>query len=106
MFQGQAIPLSHQVNHWLSIHQELTSQLGPAEAQNHLSKSLFAVVIGSNDLFDYFGSFKLRQKTNPQQYTQSMANELKKQLKVIDTNVRTSNTCGYLNKSLEIDYIY
>ncbi|XP_056856152.1 GDSL esterase/lipase At5g55050-like [Raphanus sativus] len=86
---GQAIPLSHQVNHWLSIHQELTSQLGPAEAQNHLSKSLFAVVIGSNDLFDYFGSFKLRQETNPQQYTQSMANELKKQLKRIhDTGAR------------------
>ncbi|KAG2297143.1 hypothetical protein Bca52824_043812 [Brassica carinata] len=86
---GQAIPLSHQVNHWLSIHQELTSQLGPAEAQNHLSKSLFAVVIGSNDLFDYFGSFKLRQETNPQQYTQSMADELKKQLKRIhDTGAR------------------
>ncbi|CAN6976411.1 unnamed protein product [Brassica oleracea var. botrytis] len=77
----QSIPLSYQVNNWLSIHKELTSQLDPSEAQIHLSKSLFFVVIGSNDIFDYFGSFKLRQKTNPQQYTQSMADKLKEQLK-------------------------
>ncbi|CAN7031660.1 unnamed protein product [Brassica oleracea var. botrytis] len=86
---GQAIPLSHQVNHWLSIHRELTNQLGPAETQIHLSKSLFTVVIGSNDLFDYFGSFKLRRKNNPQQYTQLMADKLKEQLKRIhDTGAR------------------
>ncbi|WZZ21196.1 hypothetical protein YC2023_122583 [Brassica napus] len=86
---GQAIPLSHQVNHWLSIHRELTNQLGPAETQIHLSKSLFTVVIGSNDLFDYFGSFKLRRRNNPQQYTQLMADKLKEQLKRIhDTGAR------------------
>ncbi|KAL1206476.1 GDSL esterase/lipase [Cardamine amara subsp. amara] len=80
---GQSIPLSHQVNHWLSIHQELTSQLGPSEAQIHLSKSLFTVVIGSNDLFDYFGSLELRKQSKPQEYTQSMADKLKEQLKRI-----------------------
>ncbi|KFK27114.1 hypothetical protein AALP_AA8G336400 [Arabis alpina] len=85
----QSIPLSHQVNHWLSIHEEITTQLRPSEAQTHLSKSLFFVVIGSNDLFDYFGSSKLRQKNNPQQYTQSMADKLKEQLKrVHDTGAR------------------
>ncbi|CAH8389178.1 unnamed protein product [Eruca vesicaria subsp. sativa] len=85
----QSIPLSHQVNNWLDIHKELTIQLGPSEAKRHLSKSLFFVVVGSNDLFDYFGSFKLRQKTNPQQYTQSMADKLKEQLKrVHDTGAR------------------
>nr|VDC87931.1 unnamed protein product [Brassica oleracea] len=85
----QSIPLSYQVNNWLSIHKELTSQLDPSEAQIHLSKSLFFVVIGSNDIFDYFGSFKLRQKTNPQQYTQSMADKLKEQLKRLhDTGAR------------------
>ncbi|WZY81284.1 hypothetical protein YC2023_027668 [Brassica napus] len=85
----QSIPLSYQVNNWLSIHKELMSQLDPSEAQIHLSKSLFFVVIGSNDIFDYFGSFKLRQKTNPQQYTQSMADKLKEQLKRLhDTGAR------------------
>ncbi|KAF8081666.1 hypothetical protein N665_0871s0004 [Sinapis alba] len=85
----QSIPLSHQVNDWLEIRKELMSQLGPFEAQIHLSKSLFFVVIGSNDLFAYFGSFKLRQRTNPQQYTQSMADKLKEQLKrVHDTGAR------------------
>lgn len=57
-------------------------KLEPSEAQIHLSKSLFTVVIGSNDLFDYFGSFKLRRQSNPQQYTQLMADKLKEQLKV------------------------
>lgn len=81
MIQKQAIPLSQQVNDWLSIQEEL-NQLGASEAQIHVSKSLFTVVIGSNDLFDYVGSSKLRQKTTPQQYTQSMADKLKEQLKV------------------------
>ncbi|CAN7066887.1 unnamed protein product [Brassica rapa subsp. trilocularis] len=80
---GQSIPLSHQVNDWLSIHNEVTGKLRPAEAQVHLSKSLFIVVIGSNDLFDYYGSFKTREQNNPQQYTQSMADKLKEQLKRI-----------------------
>ena len=71
---------------WLSIHNEVTGKLRPAEAQVHLSKSLFIVVIGSNDLFDYYGSFKTREKNNPQQYTRSMADKLKEQLKV-STNV-------------------
>jgi len=81
IWQGQAIPLSKQVNNWLSIHEEVM-KLEPSAAQFHLSKSLFTVVIGSNDLFDYFGSFKLRRQSNPQQYTQLMADKLKEQLKV------------------------
>ncbi|CAN8252872.1 unnamed protein product [Cochlearia groenlandica] len=85
----QAIPLSHQVNYWLTIHEELVNNLGPPEAQIHLSKSLFLVVIGSNDLFDYLGSLKLRQQSHPRQYTQSMADKLKEQLKrIYDTGAR------------------
>ncbi|CAH8381889.1 unnamed protein product [Eruca vesicaria subsp. sativa] len=80
---GQSIPLSHQVDDWLSIHYEVTGQIRPAEAQVHLSKSLFIVVIGSNDLFDYYGSFKMREQNHPQQYTQSMVDKLKEQLKRI-----------------------
>ncbi|KAL0886792.1 hypothetical protein Bca101_010775 [Brassica carinata] len=80
---GQSIPLSHQVDDWLSIHDEVTGQIRPAEAQVHLSKSLFIVVIGSNDLFDYYGSFKMREKNDPRQYTQSMADKLKEQMKRI-----------------------
>uniref|UniRef100_A0A1J3J9I0 GDSL esterase/lipase n=1 Tax=Noccaea caerulescens TaxID=107243 RepID=A0A1J3J9I0_NOCCA len=84
----QAVPLSQQVNDWVSIQEEI-NELGTSEAQIHISKSLFTVVIGSNDLFDYVGSSKLRQKTTPQQYTQSMADKLKEQLKRIhDTGAR------------------
>ncbi|ESQ42952.1 hypothetical protein EUTSA_v10015846mg [Eutrema salsugineum] len=72
---GQAIPLSYQVNHFISTSSPLQIS--------------FVVVVGSNDLFDYFGSFKLRQMTNPQEYAQSMADKLKEQLKrVHDTGAR------------------
>ncbi|CAH2069910.1 unnamed protein product [Thlaspi arvense] len=80
---GQAIPLSQQLNNWLSIHEELTKKLGPSEAKVHISKSLFVIVIGSNDILDYFGSLELRQKSNPQQYMRSIADKFKKQLKRI-----------------------
>ncbi|CAH2069912.1 unnamed protein product [Thlaspi arvense] len=86
---GQGIPLSYQVNDWLSIRQELMNQLPLSEAQTHLSKSIFTVVIGSNDLFDYFGSMKLRQNTNPEQYALSMVLKLKEQLKrIYDSGAR------------------
>ncbi|CAA7025845.1 unnamed protein product [Microthlaspi erraticum] len=79
----QAIPLSQQVNDWLSIQEEIYQLGGPSGAQIHLSKSLFIVVIGSNDLFDFVGSSKLKKNNDPQQYTLAMAVKLKEQLKRI-----------------------
>ncbi|KAJ0261646.1 hypothetical protein HA466_0047230 [Hirschfeldia incana] len=82
-FPGQAIPLSQQLKHWLSVHKALTRKLGPSNAQIHLSKSLFVVVIGSNDLLNYIRSSMLRKKSSPQQYTQSVVDRFKAQLKTI-----------------------
>ncbi|XVF03837.1 hypothetical protein REPUB_Repub05bG0027100 [Reevesia pubescens] len=42
--------------------------MGSSAAEKHFSKSIFAIVIGSNDLFDYFGSSDLRKKNTPQQF--------------------------------------
>ncbi|KAK8490611.1 hypothetical protein V6N13_134106 [Hibiscus sabdariffa] len=78
---GQAIPLSNQVNNYLAVHKTLVQQMGSSAAEEHFSKSLFAIVIGSNDLFDYFGSSDLRKKNTPQQFVDLMANTLKGQLK-------------------------
>lgn len=55
---------------------------GAAGLQKHLSKSIFVVVIGSNDIFGYFESSDLRKKSTPQQYVDSMAFSLKVQLQV------------------------
>ncbi|VVB16053.1 unnamed protein product [Arabis nemorensis] len=80
---GQAIPLPQQLKNWISIHEELTKKLGPSEAKTHLSKSLFVIVIGSNDVLDYYRSLELQQKSSPQQYMQSVADSFKEQLKKI-----------------------
>lgn len=56
--------------------------MGSSAAQKHLSKALFTIVIGSNDMLDYFGSSDLRKKSTPQQFVDLMANTLKGQLKV------------------------
>lgn len=80
--QGQAIPLSQQLKHWLSIRNALTRKLGQSKAQIHLSKSLFVVVIGSNDLLNYMRSSEIRKKSSPQQYTQSVVDKFRAQLKV------------------------
>ncbi|KAJ4844391.1 hypothetical protein Tsubulata_002352 [Turnera subulata] len=74
---GQSIPLTRQVGYYEKIYQSLVQTLGPAGVQNRISKSLFMVVIGSNDIFDY-----PRNKSNiPQQYVDSMVFTLKGLLK-------------------------
>ncbi|XWS27818.1 hypothetical protein CRYUN_Cryun25bG0012700 [Craigia yunnanensis] len=77
----QAMPLSKQVENYLAVNNILVQQLGSSAAKNHFSKSIFAIIIGSNDLFDYFGSSDLRKKNTPQQFVDLMANTLKGQLK-------------------------
>lgn len=74
--------MSQQLDHWRSIHQELTRKLGSSKAQIHISKSLFVLIIGSNDVLDYYGSLELRKTSNPQQYMKSIADKFKEHLKV------------------------
>ncbi|XP_022753924.1 GDSL esterase/lipase At5g55050-like [Durio zibethinus] len=80
-FFGQAIPLTKQVENYMAVHKILVQQMGSSAAENHFSKSIFAIIIGSNDLFDYFGSSNLRKKNSPQQFVELMTNTLKGQLK-------------------------
>ncbi|KAK1280053.1 GDSL esterase/lipase [Acorus gramineus] len=55
--------------------------MGTAGAQQYLSRSLFAVVIGSNDILGYFGS--QNKVTTPQQFVNSLVLTLQDQLKSI-----------------------
>ncbi|KAK4484815.1 hypothetical protein RD792_007412 [Penstemon davidsonii] len=51
--------------------------MGSAATQEHLSKSIFPVVIGSNDIINYFKS----EKSSTQQYVALMVSTFKDQLK-------------------------
>ncbi|KAK2441263.1 GDSL esterase/lipase [Trifolium repens] len=82
----QAIPLTKQVDFYTQVHDQLTQQVGASTLQNHLSKSIFGVVIGSNDIFGYYNSMDLQKKNTPQQYADSMVSSLKIQLKRLYNN--------------------
>ncbi|CAL9017673.1 unnamed protein product [Prunus brigantina] len=81
----QSIPLSYQVNYYSQVYDDIGLELGSNGAQDHLSKSLFVIVIGSNDIFAYFDSSKLRKESTPNQYVDSMVSNLKQQLERINS---------------------
>ncbi|KAF2285730.1 hypothetical protein GH714_007474 [Hevea brasiliensis] len=64
-----------------SVHKDLLEKLGSSGAQNYLSKSLFAIDTGSNDVLSYSDSSDLREKSTPQQYVGLMIHTLKSQMK-------------------------
>lgn len=78
------IPLPQQVGYFSSVCQRLVKEMGSKAAQEHLSKSLFPIVIGSNDIIGYFNNGSdLQKKYTPQQYVTLMLSNLKQMLKGI-----------------------
>ncbi|XP_077221305.1 GDSL-like Lipase/Acylhydrolase superfamily protein [Tasmannia lanceolata] len=81
---GESISLNKQIEYYSTVYGDIVQNLGSVEAQKHLSKSLFAVVIGSNDLLGFFKSDStLRAKSTPQQFVDMLVSTLKDQLKRI-----------------------
>lgn len=80
--QFQSIHLTQQIDYFSTVCEDLYKQLGSSVVKNHLSKSIFAIVIGSNDILGYFRSSDLQNKTTPHQYVDSMVLSLKDKLKV------------------------
>ncbi|KAL5804089.1 hypothetical protein ACOSQ3_030889 [Xanthoceras sorbifolium] len=78
---GQLIPLTMQIDLYATVCEDLMKQLGSDGAQQHLSKSLFVVVIGSNDIFQYLRSSDLQRKYTPHQYVSFMTTNLEPQLR-------------------------
>ncbi|XP_038685389.1 GDSL esterase/lipase At5g55050-like [Tripterygium wilfordii] len=82
----QAIPLTKQVADYAMVREALVQKIGSSAARALVSKSLFVVVIGSNDLFDYNGKSDLQGKYTPEQYLNQMASILKDRLKRLHAN--------------------
>lgn len=78
----QSISLTKQVEYYSLVHEDLVQKMGSNGAQAHLAKSLFVIVIGSNDLFAYFNqNSKISTQYTPQQYIDLMASTLKELIK-------------------------
>ncbi|XP_075668208.1 GDSL esterase/lipase At5g55050-like [Castanea sativa] len=78
---SQSIHLTQQLDYFSIVYKDLYKQLGSSGAKNHLSKSIFTFVIGSNDIFRYFESSDLQNKTTSLQYVDSMVLSIKAILK-------------------------
>ncbi|MCD7452123.1 hypothetical protein HAX54_015041 [Datura stramonium] len=75
------IYLSKQVEYFSQVQEKLIEKLGESEAKKHLSNSLFAIVIGSNDLFNYFSpKSKILITKSPQEYIDLMLSTFSNQL--------------------------
>ncbi|XP_031114635.1 GDSL esterase/lipase At5g55050 [Ipomoea triloba] len=75
---SKALHLSDQVRLFSTVQQKLVNQLGAAAAKQQLSKSPFLILIGSNDLINYFNSDSKHPKTTPpQQFVDQMIATLK-----------------------------
>ncbi|KAL3503530.1 hypothetical protein ACH5RR_037979 [Cinchona calisaya] len=84
-FLRETLSLSEQVDYYAEMHDRLVNQLGADGANRHLSKSLFLVVIGSNDAFAYFesGIEKNVKEVTSDEYAGQMINILQALLKQI-----------------------
>ncbi|XP_057843483.2 GDSL esterase/lipase At5g55050 [Cryptomeria japonica] len=81
---GGSLSMNKQVEYYATVYGNLAAQLGSAEAEKLVAKSLFVVVVGSDDLFSYFKSnSKLQAKYTPQQYVDLLISTLKAQLERI-----------------------
>ncbi|KAG6395535.1 hypothetical protein SASPL_141654 [Salvia splendens] len=80
--QRSTISLPRQLGYFSTVNQRLSKEMGTKAAQEHLSKSLFPFVIGSNDIINYFQSNSdIAKKYTPQQYVNLMVSNLKEMLK-------------------------
>ncbi|CAI9106754.1 OLC1v1005973C1 [Oldenlandia corymbosa var. corymbosa] len=71
-FLRMCMSLKEEVEYFTALHDRLVQQFGTTRAQQHLSKSPFVVVIGSNDIFNYFYKAEIRVVKTPDQYIHEM----------------------------------
>lgn len=64
----QAVPLSEQVDQYKTVRILLRNVLSPLEAQKLISKSVFLILSGSDDLLEYLSNFEIQNRMNATQF--------------------------------------
>lgn len=87
MLQGGRINLDAQLDNYANTRQEIISSLGMASASTLLHKSLFSVIIGSNDFINNYlapmVSIPQRATTPPETFIEDLISKYRLQLTVI-----------------------
>ncbi|KAM0952227.1 putative triacylglycerol lipase [Dioscorea sansibarensis] len=74
--KGQCLTFSKQIHNYHSVYESLVQQHGVVKTHDHLSKSIFSFIIGSNDIFGYSKS-----KATHKQFVDSLVSTLQTQFK-------------------------
>ncbi|KAG6651535.1 hypothetical protein CIPAW_06G118700 [Carya illinoinensis] len=74
------IPLTEQIQHFASVRNSLMAAMGPVPTLRFLSKSLFFISIGSNDIFEYYHS---NNKLSKERFLANLGFAYENQLKVL-----------------------
>lgn len=85
--------MSVQVQQFASVKATLQQQLGQHRAATLISKSVFLILSGSNDLSSFLGSPELQQQMNATQFLASVIGAYQKTLLVsrLGTHSKTTN---------------
>lgn len=81
LIQGKCISFDEQIDYLATVYGVLVQQLGAEKTLDHLYKSIFAVVIGSNELIKYAKSDPA-DSTSPEDFVATLVATLQDQLKV------------------------
>ncbi|KAH0459090.1 hypothetical protein IEQ34_011904 [Dendrobium chrysotoxum] len=75
--KGGCLSLNKQIDYFSAAYAAMVEEIGAVQAHSHLSNSIFAFLIGSNDIF----AFLKNNKTTPLQFVGSLISTLQLQLK-------------------------
>ncbi|RCV42017.1 hypothetical protein SETIT_9G181200v2 [Setaria italica] len=78
--KGLCISFDKQIDYFSSVYASLAQSLGQAQAAAHLSKSLFVITIGSNDIIHYAKSSSAAGNLPPQPFVDALIQTLTAQL--------------------------
>ncbi|PKA46703.1 GDSL esterase/lipase [Apostasia shenzhenica] len=78
--QDECLSFNKQIDYFSTAYAAMVEQVGNDQAQHHLANSIFAIIIGSNDIFGYISS---SNKPTPQQFVSSLITTLQDQLQRI-----------------------
>ncbi|KAI0504945.1 hypothetical protein KFK09_015902 [Dendrobium nobile] len=75
--KGECLSLNKQIDYFSTAYVSMVEEIGAVQAHSHLSSSIFAFLIGSNDIF----AFPKNSKATPLQFVGSLISTLQLQLK-------------------------
>ncbi|ONK55983.1 uncharacterized protein A4U43_C10F2940 [Asparagus officinalis] len=80
---GPAITFTAQISNFKSVIYDLTKQMGKEKAEEFISKSLFFISAGNNDMFAYYSTTGAQNITQNEQFVTSLVEKFSQHIKAL-----------------------